>query len=301
MFQFALYRALRCAESDVFLEIDDYDANNQRTFELADAFGLAFKRFRLPPIVRLVRATGRSLAELLGKSAGFLQIERLCRKLSWLFLLPLKASLTTINDRHKVCLQDLPRDRKLLFDGYWQSSSYFSGIEEELRKAFGFRIPADPALIRIRDLVIGSESVSLHFRRGDYIENEKYRQIYGGICTESYYRNAIAYISARVADPKFFIFSDDIEWAKQSALVSALDRCEIVSTAGSPSWTDMFLMSRCKHNIIANSSYSWWAAWLNASPNKITVAPSRWVNPGQEWRLSDLSGIFEKDWVLLEG
>jgi hypothetical protein len=114
-----------------------------------------------------------------------------------------------------------------------------------------------------------------------------------GLCPISYYQNAINYISAQVEQPYFFIFSDDMGWAKEN-LKMDLPCIYIDHNHGAESYNDMRLMSLCQHHIIANSSFSWWGAWLNASSNKIVIAPKKWFANNNN--VKDLLPI---DWITL--
>ena len=173
--------------------------------------------------------------------------------------------------------------------GYFQSEKYFKGIESKVRDAFRFsdkiweNIPLE-MIHKIRDYqkrIDSVTSVSIHVRRGDYLENS---EAYGGICTEDYYKKAIEYIKGRFPDAVFFVFSNDPKWAKDWIDEKYASECnnncfEIIDgTSEDTGYLDLFLMSRCRHYILANSSFSWWGAWLNASPEKTVVAPSKWFN-----------------------
>ena len=119
------------------------------------------------------------------------------------------------------------------------------------------------------------ESVSLHVRRTDYIDKE-HNHIHN-ICSETYYKNAIDEVRNKYPNAVFFIFTDDKEWCKKhfrgpNFFVVDLDEASKTDIA------EMTLMSRCKHHIIANSSFSWWAAWLNDNPGKLVIAPNKWIN-----------------------
>ena len=117
-------------------------------------------------------------------------------------------------------------------------------------------------------------AVSLHVRRGDYVSDPKTKAILG-VCSLDYYRAAIAHIAERIESPAFFVFSDDIAWAKANLEIPF--PCEYVDhNQGQQSYNDMHLMSLCKHHIIANSSFSWWGAWLNPRKDKIVIAPENW-------------------------
>lgn len=162
-------------------------------------------------------------------------------------------------------------------DGYWQSQKYFIDHESTIRTHFTFKNILSDENLKLSDRIKVTNSVSLHIRRGDYVTNKNNAFI--GTCSLIYYQNAIEYFSQKIADPIFFIFSDDITWAK-SNLRLANEHYFVGHNQGEDSHFDMQLMSLCKHHIIANSSFSWWAAWLNPSKNKIVAAPKKWFANG---------------------
>lgn len=162
--------------------------------------------------------------------------------------------------------------------GYWQSFRYFESVEEQLRKDFSFdRTIFSPKAQAYREQIENTCSVSIHIRRGDYL-NEKFAAIYGGICTEAYYRSAMDYFRASYPNCRFFLFTDDAEWGR----LYAKENMTLVDCGGSDgAHVDMALMSLCRHNIMANSSFSWWGAWLNGNPQKKVAAPARWLNTSE--------------------
>jgi hypothetical protein len=164
------------------------------------------------------------------------------------------------------------------YSGYWQSEKYFKNAEDIIRQQFTFKdnliSKKNKALIKQYS---NKNTVSIHIRRGDYVTNTDANILLGGLCDLSYYENAISYINKNVSEPFFHFFSDDIDWVKEN--FSSLNNVSFINwNYGADSWQDMMLMSNCKHNIIANSSFSWWGAWLNNNPNKIVIAPSKWFN-----------------------
>ena len=159
---------------------------------------------------------------------------------------------------------------KTYLDGFWQSEKYFKPYRSDLLNIFKF--PDTPAgILELYHRIKATNSVSVHFRRGDYVNLEKTRSIHN-VCNLDYYSKAIEYISARQKDIKLYLFSDEPEWLI-SNFKSDIE-FEIINT--SSDIIGMNLMVNCKHNIIANSSFSWWGAWLNRNPEKIVVAPKRW-------------------------
>ena len=169
--------------------------------------------------------------------------------------------------------EDMFDDIYKYYGGYWQNELYFRDISDLIRDAFVFP-KLDSYNLELAKLITAKESVSLHIRRGDYLTAEN--SVFQNICTPTYYKNAVSYMNSSVANPYYFIFSNDIEWCKNNL---NLDNMIFVDwNIGVDSYKDMQLMSLCKHNIIANSSFSWWGAWLNNNPNKVVCAPKRWYN-----------------------
>ncbi len=158
---------------------------------------------------------------------------------------------------------------KPYINGYWQDERYFKDIESEIRKTFQFK-GVDEKNMKIADEMHSCNSVSLHIRRGDYAA-------YGmTLIGKDYYQKAIEYIMKKVETPMFYIFSDDKEESMNIIANLGIKYIFIDGNNGKDSYKDMFLMSQCSHNIIANSSFSWWGAWLNSNPIKIVVAPFLW-------------------------
>lgn len=159
------------------------------------------------------------------------------------------------------------------YDGYWQNEKYFKNITDEIRKTFQFP-PFDTENQKIAQQLQSCISVSMHVRRGDYLTDPLFK----GTCQILYYKKAIKYIEDKAAPKLFCIFSNDIEWCKKeiTPLISSAKVIFVTWNKGHNSFRDMQLMSTCKHNIIANSSFSWWGAWLNHNKDKIVIAPKLW-------------------------
>ena len=163
-------------------------------------------------------------------------------------------------------------DRATYYDGWWQNKRFFL----DTIKTIKFRQPVmDETNKELLNAISISESVSLHVRRGDYLDPQNAKQ-YGGICTLDYYKKAIDIIKERYSDPRFFIFSNDIEWCKANLQVN--DAIYVTNNTGKNSWLDMYLMSQCKANILANSSFSYWGAMLNKNSQFSVVYPEKWFN-----------------------
>lgn len=158
--------------------------------------------------------------------------------------------------------------------GYWQSEKYFSAVADQIREDFSFKLPMSIDNLEISSEVRKTESVSLHVRRGDYVSNINNVKTYA-VCSIDYYKDAINLILSKFERPCFYIFSDDVDWVRNNLKIECQHRY-VVNNSSSESFNDMRLMSLCDHHIIANSSFSWWGAWLNADPDKVVIAPKRW-------------------------
>ena len=164
----------------------------------------------------------------------------------------------------------------LYFKGFYQSERFFKDVEAEVRQAFAFdmsKANAESGALA-KSIAQNPNAVSLHVRRGDYMDPKFYKR-YGTVCPLSYFQSAVEDMLNHVPGAHFYLFSDDVEWVRQNI---RLPRATVVDcNRGADSWQDMMLMSLCKHNIICNSTFSWWGAWLNANPEKRVIAPARWM------------------------
>ena len=163
----------------------------------------------------------------------------------------------------------------IFLDGYWQSPRYFDEIRDVLLQDLQLKDGFGPAAERFAGQIRNNAAVSLHVRRGDYVKNPRVLKECG-ICSVDYYKAAMAHIEATAPSPTYFIFSDDIAWVKEHLPVG--DRAVFVQGPDITDVEELMLMSLCQHNIIANSSFSWWGAWLNQHEDKVVVAPTPWFN-----------------------
>lgn len=175
--------------------------------------------------------------------------------------------------------------------GYWQSERYFAEHADAIRRDFVIeRTAAGDGTARLLEAIASTTSLSVHVRRGDYADDPIARG-YHGLLPTDYYRAAVATVAARVIDVRGFVFSDDLAWCR-----SHLDLpipMTFVDVRAAPS-VDLLLMSRCAHHVIANSSFSWWGAWLGeAAPGTIVIAPRRWVQDGR----IDTSHVVPDRWL----
>lgn len=270
MFQYALYLKLSSQGKTVkFDDINEYRHDNARPIMLS-VFGIDYPR--------------ASWGEIIEWTDGSLKIShRIRRKLF---------GRKSLEKKEKDCNFDptLLEQDPVYLSGWFQSEKYFKDIEEEIRKTFTFpnrltmHLPADleQHIGTYQFMIERTQAISVHIRRGDYLLAD---EVYGGICTSAYYETAIAYLKARYPGAVFYVFSNDLKWAKhwlESRYCKGEERelpqqfCLIEETTEHTGFLDMMLMSKCKHHILANSSFSWWGAWLNPSPEKTIIAPSCW-------------------------
>lgn len=194
---------------------------------------------------------------------------------------PAKYIQTVGEEENSVPMETIAGDFPLnLYSGYWQTEQYFKAFSTIIRTEFLFdekRLNEKTKLMLEEINKNRGNSVSIHIRRGDYEMDEAVRQKHGGICTVRYYQESMVYMQGKIGgDCVFYLFSDDPLWVMEKLYTP--DRLVIDWNKGDESWQDMLLMSACSHHIIANSSFSWWAAWLGDYEGKIVAAPSKWYN-----------------------
>lgn len=185
-----------------------------------------------------------------------------------------------IYERKQKTLSLEPYDRKrlwplLYFKGFYQSERFFADMKEEIRKTFTFDLSLINEKTRkmLSQIEADTAAVSIHIRRGDYLQ-PKFWESSGCVCQLPYYLNAVHEMGKRAAAPSYYVFSDDIDWAKENLPLSKATFIDW--NQGEESWQDMLLMSRCRHHIICNSTFSWWGAWLNPREDKIVLIPACW-------------------------
>lgn len=176
-------------------------------------------------------------------------------------------------------------------EGYWQSEKYFKDIRKMICEDFTLKKESNN-FKKLAKIISQTNSVSVHFRRGDYAEKRKTKK-YHGLLDTNYYQKALDIINEKVKNPHFFVFSDDPSWVKKNFKIKQ----PLTFISGSRKLTnskELILMSLCKHNIIANSSFSWWGAWLNRNPSKIVIAPKKWFRAKIEAK-----NLLPGDWIKL--
>lgn len=277
MFQYAFGYAL-AKQRDTLLKIDTTLFNNYglRKFEL--------KKFNINPSI----ASMQEIEEMKYKQIFFL--EKLLRTV-------LKKnkpySKYYYHEKYFYYQKELIEKQHQYFEGYWQSEKYFKAYREELLQQFTLKNGLYRASKVYFEKIESTNAVGLHIRRGDYVNNPHTNSVHG-TCSLEYYQQAMRLIDEKVNSPHYFIFSDDLDWAKES-LTFITDITFVELGKEIPDHEEMYLMSRCKHNIIANSSFSWWGAWLNQNPHKTVIAPKKWFNDAT----INTDDLIPEDWVRL--
>jgi len=186
---------------------------------------------------------------------------------------------------------DLPDGSCL--QGYWQSERYFADAADDVRRELTLERPAAARNALLLERIESCNAVSVHVRRGDYVTVAQAHATHG-LCSLDYYRGAARYLAERVADPVFFAFSDDPDWVRENLRLEG--ETVVVDHNGPDAGPeDLRLMSRCAHHVIANSTFSWWGAWLDPRPDKVVVAPERWFQDGAR----DTSDLVPASWIRL--
>lgn len=255
MFQYALYRKLSTIYKDVKIDISEYMIHNDHNgYELERVFGVKAKI-----------ATKEEVKKLTSKKNNYYKE----KKFSY--------------DEEVLNI-----DGDVYYEGLWQTEKYFKNIEGIIRNDFKFSSPLTGKNLEIANMIKERQAVSIHVRRGDYLNSEVHRNV----CSLKYYIKAVNYFKNKLNNPVFFIFSDDIKWSKNNIIIDK-NTIYVDWNKGEYSYKDMQLMSLCKHNIIANSTFSWWGAWLNNNPGKIVIAPSKWFN----YTWIDTRDIIPEKWI----
>ena len=278
MFQYAFGRALSLRRKVPFcLDVGDFSWYGLREYQLENVFTL-----------KPVMASQADLRKVLGLRASSLARRLLLKKRFAAF----RGEKLIIEPQVAYWPPVLAAPEDCYLIGHWVSEKYFKDFEDVIRADFSFKTPLSALNSGLAGQMRACASVSLHIRRGD-IANDPGTLAVHGLCSPEYYKRAVDHIVASVKEPEFFIFSDDIQWAKENLSIGF--KCHYVDhNKGADSFNDMRLMSLCRHHIIANSTFSWWGAWLNPRADKIVLAPQRWFAANL-----DSSDIVPRLWTRL--
>jgi len=255
LFQYAFFLALKqkfkCVKADL-IDFEDYELHNG--FELETIFNI-----KLPKI----NSFERNLYSQKNRNWSWRKLRRMCFT---------KNAYFEESPQFAYAGQIFEENKSRYYWGYWQHIDYVNHVASLLHKHLIFPPLEDAKNIQIQHLVNNYNAISLHVRRGDYLKEPLFKDI----CTEEYYQKSIQYILETQDSPLFVVFSNDIKWCKSE--FKDINAIFVEHNSGSNSFRDLQLMSLCKHHIIANSSFSWWGAWLNDNPDKVVVSPKKWIN-----------------------
>jgi hypothetical protein len=281
MFQYATakYLTFKC-NTEVFLDIDEFNVYKLRKFEL-DKYNLEYA---------IIKEKNVSSQKVLNPNSSFIKILKIFRL--------------------EKLVKNYYFERNLLFDkkvlklsdgnyleGFFQCEKYFYNIRQVLLKEFTLKEELSEYSRNIKEKLEKknkNKKVSLHIRRGDYISNNT-TNIVHGLCDIDYYNNAISYLNNKLEIFDIYVFSDDLLWAKENLQYKNIYFIE--NETKRPAHEDIYLMSLCDCNIIANSSFSWWGAWLNQNKEKIVIAPKKWFSDSKMQEESE--NIVPEKWVKL--
>ncbi len=278
LFQYSFYKGLINKGYDAY--IDNYSWQpkwNFENIELQNVFPNLKMRFATKRDI-ILRCGGRNIINKIRRNIKILIPKQYFRQNTLKYI------------------DEIYRDNNLnYFDGLWQSEKYFIDIRDEIKKDFQFEPlnELDKKNFNLLNELINVNSVAIHIRKGkDYQRNDV-----NGTCDANYYKAAIEYIKNNTKKPKFYIFSDNFNWVEKYLKDYDFNLINWNLPYGPKSYIDMQLMSVCKHNIIANSTYSWWGAWLNNNPEKIVIGPRKWFSDnGPKYDINDL---YPPSWIIL--
>ena len=264
MFQYAAARSLIKDQSAVYLDHSFLELNN------TDKEHFTARRFELSIFknIRALKAAKWKINFFKSRSAYF----KLLRLLS-------KSPVKFIQqqDNEFVNMPALAQNADVYLDGYFQSEKHFKHIRKQLLDEFQFpQLDEVNEALKIK-IINTPNAISIHIRRGDYLKSEKVLDVHG-VLPSAYYQKALGILQSKYPSASLFVFTEDMEWAK--ANFSGLNTYFVEHNTAADGWKDMALISRCKHHIIANSSFSWWGAWLSQN-NGDVFAPYNWFNPSK--------------------
>ena len=279
MFQYVFYEKLKTLFPDVKIDVTSFcgykNYYNPNGYELKKVFGLDLPIASIKEIRRLKADSWNKFRRLKEKILGYPDS---------IYYQP--EGHTLINDY---------RDN-VHYRGVWMNLHYFPKDYSSIQRKFVFSTIVDKSNEQCLEEIKNRNSVAVHIRRGDYTNNP----MYGSICNEAYYREAIKKIEEEIEDPFFYFFSDDPEWVKVH--YSSPNMTVVDWNNRENSFMDMFLMSEAKHNIIANSTFSWWGAFLNKNPSKIVIGPSFWFKREMDSKISNTAdAIMADNWIRISG
>lgn len=278
MFQFALYKAIqkKFPEEKVLLDLHCFNGyHKHRGFEIGKLFHADYEEASLREVAKVAYPYPNYQCWRFGSR-----------------ILPDRNTMLKEKPNYAFESTALTREGDTYYDGYWQHEEYFLIIREDLLQTFTFTGFEENGKNQETALLVADKnSCAIHIRRGDYVKDKLFRNI----CNLEYYQKAIQLMNEKVHPELFCIFSDDILWCNEhlSPLLGQTRTIYADWNTDRNSFYDMHLMSLCRHQIIANSSFSWWGAWLNANKDKIVIASQKW------WNIKDAHSPISSNWIRI--
>lgn len=269
LFQYAMARRIAYKNNITLkLDISDYTTYKLREFKL-NQFNIVAEPATQEEIQRFIKNRNRVCLKLIRTYNSFLPF----------------TSRSYVEERFFYYDPETTKlSDDIYLEGHWPSEKYFLDIEHIIRQEFTLKSEMDTYHQDLKKQIETVESVSIHIRRGDYVSNPVTNKIHG-TCPSDYYNNAIGIITDKIPNPHFFIFSDDPEWVHENFKIPYTTT--IMRGNDQKDCEDLILMSSCKNHIIANSSFSWWGAWLNPRKDKMVISPAKWYQ-GADYDTRDL-------------
>ena len=256
MFQYALAKSLSIRKDDTFkLDISFYSRQVLRKFDL-NMFNIEENY-----------ATKKDINLYAGEENILFKLKR---KLN----IPLNRPISYFSEKKdSIFDENVFKYRNTIYlDGYWQNQKYFQNIKDDLIQDFTLKDSLGDSSKGYLRKIKETNSIGMHIRRGDYVHDSHTNSVHG-VCGLDYYENSEKYCNNKISNATYFIFSDDIQWCKNN--LNFIEN-KIFIEESKNAVEDLELMKNCKHNIIANSTFSWWGAWLNENPEKIVISPFKW-------------------------
>lgn len=261
MFQYALYKKLLSMGRNVVADLSWYETY-EKEFDLQNVF---------PQISINCKGAQNAVEEY---EAAYKNRSFFCKVVQKIF----PEQRYEMYEKEDITYQkEVLRFRRGILDGYWQTGKYWEDICHVISDDFSFPTVQDSNVTRFLRKLEPYNTVSVHVRRGDYLLPEN-QVLFGNICTQDYYERAIEYMKQAVPNAKFVFFTNDLEWVKDNFKIDNSIFAGDYINEKVPDWYDMYLMSQCNHHIIANSTFSWWGAYLGKNKDKVVIAPSKWMN-----------------------
>lgn len=265
LFQYACARSIQIESKNQPLIINTYLFSNYQ-------FKPSLIHFNIPNNIVFINKPRRFI-RIIAQASQILGHDKLYKLLS-----PFGVYIWRLNKYKKIEF----KNRNNFLYGYFQTEQFFKKYSTLIKNELKIKNP--PLESCFYSKILNSNSVCMHIRRGDYIKNNMI------ICDLPYYYKAIEIMKSKVNNPIFFVFSDDIEWTKNNLLINEL----IYIDEKNKDYNELALMYSCKHFIISNSTFSWWGQYLSINPNKVVIAPSKWMPKDKEKR-----DIYQNNWILI--